>query len=49
MRLEQCIDPNDPELHRARRAAPSTGTGTISFPDNFPDEFFWYVADVRHR
>jgi hypothetical protein len=46
VRLDQCLDPNDPEC-LVLPGGTFDGTNTdLSFPDNFPDEFFWYDADA---
>ena len=40
-RLQACLDPDDPNCVLAG----FTPTGPVSFPDNFPDEFFYSIAD----
>ena len=46
VRLDQCLDPNNPEC-LVLPGGTFDGTNTnLSFPDNFPDEFFWYDADA---
>ena len=40
-RLQACLDPDDPNCVLAG----FTPTGPVSFPDNFPDEFFYTIAD----
>jgi hypothetical protein len=42
-RLELCIDPNDAMCIMGDLPSPGQ---PLSFPDNFPDEAFWAVADA---
>ena len=44
VRIEQCIDPDDPNCI-VLPGGTYTGAGDISFPDSFPDEFFWGLTD----
>ncbi len=44
VRLEQCLDPDDPNCI-VLPGGTYTGAGDISFPDSFPDEFFWGLTD----
>lgn len=41
--LELCLDPNDPLCGGVGAAMPDP-TQPVSFPDNFPDEAFWWSA-----
>ena len=44
MRVAECIDPTDPNCI-VLAGGTFTGTGPVSFPDSFPDEFFYTVVD----
>jgi hypothetical protein len=46
VRLDQCLDPNNPECLVLPGGTFDGTNTTLSFPDNFPDEFFWYDADA---
>ena len=46
VRLDQCLDPNNPECLVLPGGTFDGTNSTLSFPDNFPDEFFWYDADA---
>ena len=44
VRLGQCIDPADPNCI-VLAGGNFSGTGPVTFPDTFPDEFFYTVTD----
>jgi hypothetical protein len=44
VRLELCLDPGDANCIMGNLPHPGQ---PVSFPDNFPDEAFWAVADVN--
>lgn len=46
VRLDQCLDPQDPECLVLPGGTFDGTNNQLSFPDNFPDEFFWYDADA---
>src|SRR5262245_20618134 len=41
LRLELCLDQNDPFCIAGNRPDPQAA---VTFPDNFPDEAFWFAA-----
>ncbi len=43
-RLLQCIDPADPNCI-VLAGGTFTGTGPLAFPGNYPDEWFYYLAE----
>src|SRR4051794_8971934 len=43
VRLEPCVDVNDPNC--AAAAPPPDTSKPMSFPDNYPDEMFYQLAD----
>lgn len=42
LKLDLCVDPNNPLC----LAAPPPNPGDVSFPDNFPDEAFWWTTEA---